>query len=154
MPRITDFCICLYVFECKLSFRLCDSYFVIIPVDDTAIGITWAGLVPHSTYFIRQFIKLLLLLLLLSSSSLFSFKDIVFVVHLSDLRHSLLYTRKSQCQRELANAYILDHVVKRYGLQWLGNRRDLQNAASARVKITLLKIMATNGLVTFVAIGI
>jgi hypothetical protein len=131
-------------------FWLCDSYFGIILVDDIAIGITWAGLVPHSTYFIRQFINLLLLLLLL----LFSFEDIMFFVHLSDLRHSLLYTRKSQCQRELANAYILDHVVSRYGLQWLGNGRDLQNAVSARVKITLLKIMATNGLVTFVAIGI
>jgi hypothetical protein len=41
MPRITDFCICIYVFGCKLSlFRLCDSDFGIIPVDDITIGIT------------------------------------------------------------------------------------------------------------------
>jgi hypothetical protein len=41
MPRITDFCICVYVFGCKLSlFRLCDSDFGITPVDDIAIGIT------------------------------------------------------------------------------------------------------------------
>ena len=38
MPRITEFCICIYVFACKLSvFRLCDSDFT--PVDDMTIGI-------------------------------------------------------------------------------------------------------------------
>jgi hypothetical protein len=78
----------------------------------------------------------------------------MFVVHLSELCHSLYYTRKSECQRELANAYIFDYVVKRFGLQWLGNGRDLQNAVTACGKITLLKIMATNGHVTFVTIGI
>ena len=78
----------------------------------------------------------------------------MFVVDLSDLRHSLHYAQKSQRQRELANAYILDHVFKRSGLQWLGKGRDLQNAVSACVKITRLRIMATNELVTFVAIGI
>ena len=41
MPRITDFCIYIYVFECKLSlFRLCDSDFGITSVDDITIGIT------------------------------------------------------------------------------------------------------------------
>ena len=35
MSRITDFCICMYVFGCKLSlFRLCGSDFGITPVDD------------------------------------------------------------------------------------------------------------------------
>ena len=35
------FCICVYVFGCKLSlFRLCDSDFGITPVDDVTIGIT------------------------------------------------------------------------------------------------------------------
>jgi hypothetical protein len=38
VPRITDFCICIYVFGCKLSlFRLCDSDFGITPVDDITI---------------------------------------------------------------------------------------------------------------------
>ena len=41
VPRSTDFCICIYVFECRLSlFRLCDSDFGITPVDDITIGIT------------------------------------------------------------------------------------------------------------------
>jgi hypothetical protein len=41
VPRIRDFCICIYVFGCKLSlFRLCDSDFGITPVDDITIGIT------------------------------------------------------------------------------------------------------------------
>jgi hypothetical protein len=35
VPRITDFCICIYVFGCRLSlFRLCDSDFGNTPVDD------------------------------------------------------------------------------------------------------------------------
>ena len=41
MPRIRDFCICVYVFGCSLSlFRLCDSDFGITPVDDITIGTT------------------------------------------------------------------------------------------------------------------
>jgi hypothetical protein len=41
VPRITDFCICIYVFGCKLIlFRLCDSDFGITSVDDKTIGIT------------------------------------------------------------------------------------------------------------------
>ena len=41
MPRITDFCICIYVLGCKLRrVRLCDSDFGITPVDYITIGIT------------------------------------------------------------------------------------------------------------------
>ena len=50
MPRITDFCICIYtyVFGCKLSpLRLCGSDFGITPVDGIAIGITWAAFCFH-----------------------------------------------------------------------------------------------------------
>jgi hypothetical protein len=50
VPRTTDFCICtcLYVFGCKLSlFRLCDSDFRIIPVDDITIGINCAAFCFH-----------------------------------------------------------------------------------------------------------
>jgi hypothetical protein len=48
LPRITDFCICMYEFRCKLSlFRLCDSDFGITPIDDTTIGITCAALCFH-----------------------------------------------------------------------------------------------------------
>ena len=44
MPRITDFCSCIYVLGCKLSLvRLCVSDFGIIPVDDITIGITCAA---------------------------------------------------------------------------------------------------------------
>ena len=41
--------------------RLCDSDFGITPVDDITIGITCASLLlPHSIYFIRQFLVLVL----------------------------------------------------------------------------------------------
>jgi hypothetical protein len=44
VPRIADFCICIYVFGCKLSlFRLCDSDLGITAVDDITIGITCAA---------------------------------------------------------------------------------------------------------------
>ena len=60
VPRIADFCGCVYVLGCKLSVvRLCDIDFGITPVDDITIGITCA-----------VFCFLLLLLLLLSSSLL------------------------------------------------------------------------------------
>ena len=43
VSRITDFCICIYVFGCKSSlFRPCDSDFGITPVYDITIGITGA----------------------------------------------------------------------------------------------------------------
>jgi len=48
VPRITDFCSCIYVFRCKLSLvRLCDSDFGITPVDDIIIGITCAVFCFH-----------------------------------------------------------------------------------------------------------
>jgi hypothetical protein len=41
VPRITNFCIRIYVFGCRSSlFRLCDSDFGITPVDDITIRIT------------------------------------------------------------------------------------------------------------------
>jgi hypothetical protein len=43
VPRITDFCICVYVFGWRSSvFRLCDSDFGITAVDGITIGITCA----------------------------------------------------------------------------------------------------------------
>ena len=51
VPRITDFCICMYVFGCKLSlFRLCGSDFGITAVDDIAIGIIWAVYPFHTAH--------------------------------------------------------------------------------------------------------
>jgi len=48
VPRITDFCICVYVFGCKLIlFRLCDSDFGITSVDDNTIGITCTAFCFH-----------------------------------------------------------------------------------------------------------
>jgi hypothetical protein len=50
VPRITDFCICIYVLGCKLSlFRLCDSDFGITPVVDITIGITCTVFCFHIT---------------------------------------------------------------------------------------------------------
>ena len=48
MPRITDFCSCIYVLGCKLSFvRLCDSDFGITAVDDITVGIICAVFCFH-----------------------------------------------------------------------------------------------------------
>ena len=61
VPRIADFCSCIYVFGCRLSLvRLCDSEFGITPVGDITIGITCVAFCFHIE------ILLLLLLLLLS----------------------------------------------------------------------------------------
>jgi len=61
VPRITDFCICIYVLGCKLSFvRPCDSDFGINPVGDIAVGIICTAFCFHLAH-----ISLLLLLLLL-----------------------------------------------------------------------------------------
>jgi hypothetical protein len=41
VPRITTFCICIYVFGCRLSlFKLCESDYGIIPVAEITIGTT------------------------------------------------------------------------------------------------------------------
>ena len=51
MPRITDFCSCVYVLGCKLSLvRLCDSDYRITPVDDITIGITFAVFCFHTAH--------------------------------------------------------------------------------------------------------
>ena len=53
MPRITDFCSCIYVLGCRLSLvRLCDSDFGITPVDDITIGITCAAFCFHMVLII------------------------------------------------------------------------------------------------------
>jgi len=51
VPRITDFCSCIYVFGYKLSLvRLCDCDFEITPVDDITIGITFAAFCFHMAH--------------------------------------------------------------------------------------------------------
>ena len=48
VPRITDFCSCIYVFGCRLRLvRLCDSDFGITPVDDITIRITCVAFPYH-----------------------------------------------------------------------------------------------------------
>jgi len=48
VPRIIDFCSCIYVFGYKLSLvRLCDSDFGITPVDVITVGITCAAFCFH-----------------------------------------------------------------------------------------------------------
>ena len=52
MPRITDFCSCIYVLGCRLSLvRLCNSDFGITPVDDDIIiGVTCAAFFFHMAH--------------------------------------------------------------------------------------------------------
>jgi len=53
VPRITDFCIYMYVFVCKLSlFRLSDSDFGISPVDGITIGITCTAVCFHIAHIL------------------------------------------------------------------------------------------------------
>jgi len=48
VPRITDFCSCMYVLGCRLRLvRLCDSDFGITAVDDNTIGINCAAFCFH-----------------------------------------------------------------------------------------------------------
>ena len=48
MPRITEFCICILVFGCKIGiFRYCGSDFGITPIDDITIGNTWVAFGFH-----------------------------------------------------------------------------------------------------------
>ena len=59
VPRITDFCSCMYVFGCKLSLvRLCHSDFGITPVDYINIGITCAAFcfhIAHISYYVSYY---------------------------------------------------------------------------------------------------
>ena len=51
MPRIADFCSCIYVLGCKLSVdRLCDGDCGITAVDDITIGITCAAFCFHTAH--------------------------------------------------------------------------------------------------------
>jgi len=51
VPRITDFCSCIYVLGCKLSVvRLCDSDCGVTVVDDITVGITCAAFCFHIAY--------------------------------------------------------------------------------------------------------
>ena len=53
MPRITDFCSCMYVFRCKLSLvRLCDSDFGITSIDNIIVGITCAAFCFHMAHIL------------------------------------------------------------------------------------------------------
>jgi len=53
VPRITDFCSCIYVFRCRLSLvRLCDGEFGITPVDVITIGIICAAFCFHKAHIL------------------------------------------------------------------------------------------------------
>jgi hypothetical protein len=87
VPRITDFCVCIYVFGCKLSFfRLCDSDFGIIPVNDITIGITCTAFCFHimlisfaSSRYFSCFSFIILATLCVFGTAIF-IKNVFFVV--------------------------------------------------------------------------
>jgi hypothetical protein len=85
--RITDFCIWIYVFGCKLSlFRLCDSDFGITPVDDITIGITCTvfcfhiALISFATSRYFSFFSVIILARLCVFGTALSIKKVLFVV--------------------------------------------------------------------------
>jgi hypothetical protein len=66
VPRITDFCSCIYVLGCKLSVvRLCGSDFGITSVDDITVGITCAAFcfhIAHISFASSCYLQLLVLI--------------------------------------------------------------------------------------------
>jgi len=107
VPRITDFCCCIYVFGCKLSLvRLCDSDFGITPVGDIIIIIIIVFLCVSARFLFSvlshpclcsYLSSLFFLQLLLSLSVLFSFQiTVCYLVTFIIFCHSLsgvLFTR-------------------------------------------------------------
>jgi hypothetical protein len=86
VPRIPDFCSCIYIFGCKLSLvRLHDSDFGITPVDDITIRITCAAFCFHiahisfasSWYLFR--LSVIVLARLCVSGTAMSTKNVFFV---------------------------------------------------------------------------
>jgi hypothetical protein len=66
VPRITDFCICMYVFGCKLSlFRLCDSDFGITAVDGITIGINCAVFCFHIAFISFSIIIIIIIIIMI-----------------------------------------------------------------------------------------
>ena len=86
MPRITDLCICVYAFGCKLSrSRLCDSVFGITPVADITIRINCAAFCFHiahisfaSTWYLFCFLLFVLARLCVFGAAM-SIKKVFFV---------------------------------------------------------------------------
>jgi len=86
VPRITDFCICIYVLGCRLRFfRLCVSDFGITPVDDITNEITRAVFCFHisqisfarSWYLFRLSVNILAILCVFGT--VMSIKKVFFV---------------------------------------------------------------------------
>ena len=116
MPRITDFCSCVYVLGCKLSVvRLCDIDFGISPVDDITIGITCAAFCFHMTHisFVSSWYLLCLSVIVLVRLYVFgtamSIKKVFFVFLFMKVRSGrlklllllLLLLRKPEGRRPL-----------------------------------------------------
>ena len=70
VPRITDFCICVYVFGCKLSLsRLCDSDFGITPVDYITVGMTCAAFcfhIAHISFASSWYIIIIIIIIIIT----------------------------------------------------------------------------------------
>ena len=86
MPRITDFCSCIYVLGCRLSVdRLCDSDFGITPVDDITIGINCVAFCFHIAHisFVSSWylfcLSVIVLARLCVSGTAMSIKKVFFV---------------------------------------------------------------------------
>ena len=68
-----------YVFGCRLNiFRLCDSDFVITPVDDIIIGITCAVFCFHIAHI--SFAIIIIIIIIISSSSSSSSRSSVSII--------------------------------------------------------------------------
>ena len=94
VPRITDFCICIYVFGYKLSlFRLCDSDFGITPVEDITIGITCAAFCFHiahisfaSSWYLFCLLVIVLVRLCVFGTTIYQKGLLCFFIHESYVR--------------------------------------------------------------------
>ena len=120
MPRITDFCICIYVLGCKLSVvRLCDGDFGITAVYDIAIGITCAAFCFHMAHisFASSWYLFCLSVIVLARLCVFgtavSIKKgvLCFIIHKSDVRS---FRRHCFVRKYAAIPVQLEMLIVRY----------------------------------------
>ena len=129
MPRITDFCSCIYVFGCRLSVvRLCESDFGITPVDVIIIRITCAAFCFHIAHisFASSWYLFCLLVTVLARLCVFgtamSIKEgfLCFLIHKSYVRSNKMYcfVRKYAAIPVQLEIFILQYIGRYVPIIW------------------------------------
>ena len=112
MPRITDFCSCIYVLGCRLSVvRLCDSDCGITPVDDVTIGITCAAFCFHIEHIIIIIIIIIIFVSVSWKSSELTLKLWKNYFDASTLHFSLLLYYRTKSAQLILQTYIYHNGI-------------------------------------------